>query len=104
MPFDVSYVAWFFGGAFLCNCLPHLVAGLQGVPFPTPFAVPRGIGNSSPLVNFLWGGFNFAVGSYLLSIYPIAIGPNVGCAVVAAGALALGVYLSIHFGHVRRGR
>ncbi len=105
MPFDfqVSYIALFFAGAFLCNCLPHLVAGLQGMPFPTPFATPRGVGNSSPLVNFLWGAINFAAGAYLLSLYPVKIGPNIACAIVAAGALALGLYLSVHFGRVRRG-
>jgi hypothetical protein len=105
MPFEfhVSFIALFFAGAFLCNCLPHLVAGLQGMPFPTPFATPRGIGNSSPLVNFLWGAFNFGVGAYLLSLYPVTIGPNIECAIVAAGALALGLYLSVHFGRVRRG-
>jgi hypothetical protein len=105
MPFEfhVSFIALFFAGAFLCNCLPHLVAGLQGTPFPTPFATPRGIGNSSPLVNFLWGAFNFGVGAYLLSLYPVTIGPNIECAIVAAGALALGLYLSVHFGRVRRG-
>ena len=105
MPFDfqVSYIALFFAGAFLCNCLPHLVAGLQGMPFPTPFATPRGIGNSSPLVNFLWGAFNFVAGAYLLSLYPVTIGPTVECTIVAVGALALGLYLSVHFGCVRRG-
>ena len=63
----MNYAATFLAGAFLCNCIPHLGAGLQGIPFPTPFAKPRGIGNSSPLVNFLWGVFNLCVGLYLLS-------------------------------------
>ena len=38
----IAYTAIFFTGAFLCNCIPHLCAGLQGMPFPTPFATPRG--------------------------------------------------------------
>jgi len=42
----MSYAVIFFAGAFLCNCIPHLCAGLQGMPFPTPFAKPRGIGKS----------------------------------------------------------
>ena len=53
----MHYVAAFFAGAFLCNCIPHLDCGLRGAPFPTPFAKPRGIGDSSPLINVLWGFF-----------------------------------------------
>jgi hypothetical protein len=96
-------VAPFFAGAFLCNCVPHLCAGLQGAPFPTPFASPRGIGNSSPFVNFLWGAFNLAVGLYLLATHPTEIGANLDCLALAAGALLLGTYLSLHFAKVRRG-
>ena len=96
-------VALFFAGAFLCNCVPHLCAGLQGMPFPSPFAAPRGVGNSPPFVNFLWGAFNLVVGLYLLSQNPLTIGPNPQCLALGAGALALGTYLSLHFGKVRRG-
>jgi hypothetical protein len=49
----MNSVALFFAGAFLCNSIPHLTKGLQGEPFPSPFAKPPGKGNSSPLVNFL---------------------------------------------------
>jgi hypothetical protein len=94
------WIAWFFAGAFLCNSLPHLVAGLQGRPFPSPFAKPRGIGNSSPLVNVLWGMFNVVVGLVLLSLQPVSIGLNVPFVVVIAGALAIGVFLALHFGKV----
>ena len=97
----MNYVAIFFAGAFLCNCIPHLSAGLQGMPFPTPFAKPRGIGKSSPLVNFLWGVFNLCVGLYLLSGQTVTIGPNSGCFALIAGGLAIGTYLSRHFEKVR---
>ena len=98
----IAYTAIFFAGAFLCNCIPHLCAGLQGMPFPTPFATPRGIGNSSPFVNFLWGAFNLFVGVYLLSANPVIVGPNLKCLVLAAGALVLGTYLSLHFAKARQ--
>ena len=98
----MHYLANFFAGAFLCNCIPHLVCGLQGTPFPSPFAKPRGVGDSSPLVNFLWGFFNLLVGAYLLSIDPVAFGINMGFMVLLLGALLLGLYLSVHFGKVRR--
>jgi hypothetical protein len=59
------YLAYFFGGAFLVNAIPHFVNGASGRPFPTPFASPPGRGFSSPTVNVLWGTFNLAIG-YLL--------------------------------------
>jgi hypothetical protein len=59
------YIAYFFGGAFLANTIPHLIHGVSGVPFHSPFSTPPGLGMSSPTVNVLWGLFNLAVG-YLL--------------------------------------
>ena len=57
--------AYFFGGAFLANAVPHLVSGMMGRPFQSPFAKPPGQGLSSSTVNVLWGFFNLVVG-YLL--------------------------------------
>lgn len=59
------YVAYFFGGAFLANTLPHLGNGISGYAFQSPFASPPGVGLSSSTVNVLWGLFNLAV-AYLL--------------------------------------
>jgi hypothetical protein len=59
------YVAYFFGGMFLANALPHLGNGISGHAFQSPFASPPGEGLSSSMVNVLWGFFNLAVG-YLL--------------------------------------
>jgi hypothetical protein len=98
----LNYLANFAAGLFVCNCIPHLAAGLQGQSFPTPFAKPRGIGNSSALVNFLWGLFNALVGVSLLSYAPIEVGFNLGFGLFVLGALALGVHLSRHFAAVRR--
>jgi hypothetical protein len=100
----MNCLALFFAGALLCNCLPHLAAGLRGEPFPSPFSKPRGVGPSSPLVNFLWGAFNLFLGLYILSRHPVAIGLNWEFAALAAGALVIGCHLSIHFGHVRRNK
>ena len=60
-----DYVAWFFGGAFLVNSIPHFVNGVSGRPFPTPFAKPPGKGLSPSWVNVLWGLFTAAI-AYLL--------------------------------------
>jgi len=59
------YLAYFFGGAFLANALPHLGNGISGHAFQSPFATPPGVGLSSSTVNVLWGLFNLAV-AYLL--------------------------------------
>ena len=59
------YLAYFLGGMFLSNAVPHLVSGVQGRSFQSPFAQPSGKGLSSATVNVLWGAFNLVVG-YLL--------------------------------------
>ena len=59
------YVAYFFGGAFLANAIPHFVSGVMGHPFQSPFAKPPGQGLSPALVNVLWGATNL-VFAYLL--------------------------------------
>src|SRR5271168_5157638 len=41
------YLAYFFGGAFLANTVPHYVNGISGNAFQSPFASPPGEGLSS---------------------------------------------------------
>ena len=98
-----SYALLFLAGALLCNCIPHLASGLRGEAFPTPFADPPGKGLSSPLLNFLWGAANLSLGVYFLTS-PNDADPRWGRIALAAGFVALGVYLSRHFGEVRGGR
>lgn len=59
-------VAYFFGGAFIANASPHLIAGVSGRPWHSPFATPPFKGLSSPMVNVAWGLFNVAVAYVLL--------------------------------------
>jgi hypothetical protein len=59
-------VSYFFGGAFLANAVPHLVSGMMGRAFQSPFAKPPGQGLSSSTVNVLWGAFNTVVGYALV--------------------------------------
>ena len=94
------YALLVLAGALLCNCIPHLASGLRGEAFPTPFANPPGKGLSSPLLNFLWGAANLSLGVFLLGPLGEA-DPRWGRAAVATGFVALGVYLSRHFGEVR---
>jgi hypothetical protein len=59
------FIAYFFGGVLLINSVPHLVAGVSGNPFQSPFASPPGQGLSSSTVNVLWATLNLFV-AYLL--------------------------------------
>jgi hypothetical protein len=81
------HVAYFFGGLFLENAVPHLVSGMMGRPFQSPFAKPPGQGLSSSTVNVLWGSFNVAVGYLLLCQVGAFDLRNLGH--VAAAGLAL---------------
>ena len=100
----MHYVTLFFCGMLLCNSVPHLVRGLEGKPFPTPFAKPRGVGFSSPLINFLWGFVNLAVALMLLARQPFALASGADLAAVLIGALLIGTWLAHHFGAVQAGR
>jgi len=59
------FIAYFFGGAFFVNAIPHFINGVSGRRFPTPFASPPGQGLSPAVVNVLWGSLNLVLG-YLL--------------------------------------
>ena len=59
------YIAYFFGGAFLANFVPHFVNGVSGRAYQSPFASPPGQGLSSSTVIVYWGLFNLLV-AYLL--------------------------------------
>jgi hypothetical protein len=96
----MQFVGPFFCGAFLCNCIPHLVAGLQGARLPTVFGKPSGVGDSSPLVNFLWGAFNLGAGTALLVAYPFRIEVGLPLLSFVCGFLFLGIYLAVHFDKV----
>ena len=61
------YLAYFFGGAFFTNAIPHFVMGVTGHPFQSPFATPPGEGLSSAVINVLWGFFNGAIAYLLLA-------------------------------------
>ena len=96
-----QYFANFFAGLFLCNSIPHLISGLLGEPFPTPFAKPHGVGPSSPLINFLWGYANLVVALLLFWLAPVALTPNIGLLLVLVGAAASGIFAARHFGGVK---
>ena len=103
MPWYVC-LAYFFGGAFLANSLPHIGNGISGRPFQSPFAKPPGKGLSSAKVNVLWGFFNLAaaylllcrVGSFDLHNWPQVL-------TLGAGMLAMSLLNAYAFGRFHRG-
>lgn len=97
----MAYLLLFVAGALLCNGVPHLVAGLQGATFPTPFGKPRGVGHSSALTNVLWGAANLLIGGRILAAHPVTVGGSPGFLALTAGAMLLGCYLAVHFSRVR---
>lgn len=98
----MTYLMLLLAGALLCNCVPHLVSGVQGARFPTPFARPPGVGESSPLLNFIWGASNLLVGLFIVWRQLSIVGPNLQIAALVVGFLASGIFLAIHFAKVRR--
>jgi hypothetical protein len=100
-----QYVAYFFGGAFLANAIPHFSNGISGRSFPSPFAKPPGKGLSSPAVNVFWGAFNAVVGYLLVfRVGYFAVHDIQSVLIVGAGALLMGVMLSQAFGQVFSGK
>ena len=92
-----AYFAYFFAGCFLANGVPHFTNGISGRRFQSPFASPPGVGESSPLLNVLWGLANF-VGGYAL-IYGVdefIFGLNRASLMLGLGALLTSMVLAVH--------
>jgi hypothetical protein len=93
------YIAYFFGGAFLVNAIPHFVSGVTGHPFQSPFAHPPGQGLSSATVNVLWGSFNLAIGYLLLCrVGTFALRQTRHVIVAGVGALLMALMSAYAFG------
>ena len=95
------FPSYFVGGAFLANSIPHLVNGISGRSFPTPFASPPGRGLSSPLLNVLWAAFSVVIG-YLLAwqMGDFTFRSLPEALAFGIGALLTAVMLAVHFGRV----
>jgi hypothetical protein len=100
----VHLIEWFFGGAFLANSVPHIVNGISGRPFQSPFAKPPGQGLSSSMVNVLWGFFNLVL-AYVLLVWLGHFNIHYWWQVVTTfvGALLLSVMMARHFGRFHGG-
>ena len=97
-------VSYFFGGAFLTNAVPHLVAGLAGRPFQSPFAKPPGRGLSSSTVNVLWGLFNIVIGYLLVCrVGDFELRDTSDVVALGLGMLVIGLFSARHFGSLHGG-
>jgi hypothetical protein len=100
----IHLVSYFFGGIFLANAIPHLVSGVTGRPFQSPFAKPPGQGLSSSRVNVLWGSFNLAVAYGLLcQVGRFELSNLADAGAAAVGGLLISVMLAGHFGQFHGG-
>jgi hypothetical protein len=98
---DASY---FLGAAVLANAVPHLVSGLMGRAFQTPFAKPPGQGLSTSTVNVLWAALNLAIAYGLLvrvGRFDIRALDNILAS--GAGALLAAIFLASRFGRFNGG-
>lgn len=97
-------VSYFFGGVFLANAVPHLVSGMMGRSFQSPFAKPPGQGLSSSTVNVLWGFFNAVIGYLLvLRVGDFDFRSTSDALALALGALLISLQLARHFGQFHGG-
>jgi hypothetical protein len=97
-------IAFFFGGAFLANAVPHFVSGVMGRPFQSPFASPPGEGLSSSTVNVLWGVLNLVVAYVLLCrVGAFDLHATDQAAAAGLGLLAMGLVAARAFGRFHGG-
>jgi hypothetical protein len=94
-----AYLAYFFAGAFFANAVPHMVNGISGRPFQSPFAKPRGEGLSSSTINVVWGWANLMIGYLLVSQVGSFDGRSLlDMLPLAVGALLMALVLARAFG------
>jgi hypothetical protein len=100
----LSLLSYFFGGVFLGNAIPHVVSGMMGRPFQSPFAKPPGEGLSSSTVNVLWGFFNIVIGYLLVCrVGDFELRNTDDVAALGAGALLIALLSARQFGRFNGG-
>jgi len=97
-------LSYFFGGMFLMNAVPHLVSGLMGRSFQSPFAKPPGEGLSSSTVNVVWGFFNLIVGYGLVCrVGEFDLKDTADVIALGLGAFLIALFTARHFGRFNGG-
>ena len=102
--FWLHHLAWFAGGIILANAIPHLVSGVTGRAFQTPFARPPGKGLSSATVNVLWAFANLLAAWWLVErVGDFDLRSAVDACVFGLGMLIASVALAWSFGRLHGG-
>lgn len=97
-------LTYFFGGFFMANSVPHVVSGMMGRPFQSPFAKPPGEGLSSSTINVLWGFFNIVVGYLLVCrVGDFQLRNTLDIIALGAGAFLISLFSARHFGRFNGG-
>jgi hypothetical protein len=97
-------LAYFFGGLFLANAVPHYVSGVMGRAFQSPFAQPSGKGLSSSTVNVLWGSVNLVIAyGLILRVGAFDLRATDEAASLGLGLLLMGVFAARTFGQFHGG-
>jgi hypothetical protein len=97
-------LAYFLGGAFLANAVPHYVSGTMGRSFQSPFAKPPGRGLSSATVNVLWGFANLAFAyGLILRVGQFDVRATDQIASLGMGLFLMGVMTARTFGSFHGG-
>ena len=97
-------LSYLFGGAVLANAVPHLVSGLMGRPFPSPFAPPPGPGPSSSTRHGRGGFLNLVVGYVLVCrVGDFGLRNAADAAALGSGVLLVALLLARRFGRFNGG-
>jgi hypothetical protein len=97
-------LSYFFGGLFLGNAIPHVVTGVTGRPFQSPFATPSGRGLSSSTVNVLWGFLNLLIGYLLVCrVGFFDLRDTLDITMLGLGGLSISLFAARHFGRFHGG-
>jgi hypothetical protein len=97
----LSYV---FGGMVLANAIPHLVSGMTGRPFQSPFAKPHGVGLSSSTVNVVWGFCNLVIGYLLVCrVGDFSLRDTPDVVALGIGIFVILLFSARHFGQFHGG-
>ncbi len=100
----ITYISYFFGGVFLANAIPHIVSGMMGRAFQSPFAKPSGEGLSSSTVNVVWGFFNLIVAYILIfNVGTFCLHSISDIFSVGLGAFLIAIFSARHFGKFHGG-
>ncbi|OSY89326.1 hypothetical protein WH52_01415 [Tenacibaculum holothuriorum] len=93
-----NYLAAFGAGFFLTNVIPHLVNGVSGQEFPSPFGAPPGVGLSSPIQNVIWALMNMVIGYLLYRVSKIDSKNIIGTILMFVGIAVCALMCANSFG------